>query len=475
MAAYVLGGGSTTLFDPAVGEGAFFAAGKKVAAELGRHIQLLGRELDPEVLDRAAEHGLTAADLGRVELRDFVLDPPEERFAAIIANPPYIRHHRVGVQVKASLKAFSTRLLGRGLDGRTGYHVYFLLRALTLLAPEGRLAFIVPADTFEGIFAKPLWKWITKHYRLDAAITFAHEASPFPGVDTNAVVVLVQNAEPVKTLAWCFCQERSDELKAWCVAGMPACWRGDHLEVVARDLSEALATGISRHPRTTEHAGPVLRDYALVMRGIATGGNEFFFLTAAQVHELGLSPEFLQPAIGRTRDVSGAEFTTDDFERLAASGRPCFLLSIDGRSSDTLPGPLQRYLRSGESQGLPQRALIAQRRPWYKMEVRRRPPFLFAYLGRRNARFIRNTAGVVPLTGFLCVYPKSTSPEVLSRLWKVLQHPETIENLKLVGKSYGGGAIKVEPRALEQLPLPRSVVLESGLDLPAEDPQLAIV
>ena len=38
------------------------------------------------------------------------------------------------------------------LDGRAGFHVYFLIRALTLLEENGRLAFIMPADTCEGKF-----------------------------------------------------------------------------------------------------------------------------------------------------------------------------------------------------------------------------------------------------------------------------------------------------------------------------------
>jgi hypothetical protein len=95
------------------------------------------------------------------------------------------------------------------------------------------------------------------------------------------------------------------------------------------------------------------------------------------------------------------------------------------------------------------------------MERRVAPPFLFAYLGRRSARFIRNTARVIPLTGFLCVYPHADDDVSIEKLWQILRHPEIIFNLSLVGKSYGDGAIKVEPRALEKLPLPADV--ESGL------------
>jgi hypothetical protein len=50
------------------------------------------------------------------------------------------------------------------------------------------------------------------------------------------------------------------------------------------------------------------------------------------------------------------------------------------------------------------------------------------------------------LTCFLCVYPLADDKEFVDNLWKVLQHPDTLEHLKLVGKSYGDGAIKVEPK-----------------------------
>ena len=67
-----------------------------------------------------------------------------------------------------------------------------------------------------------------------------------------------------------------------------------------------------------------------------------------------------------------------------------------------------------------------------------------------------NEADVVPLTGFLCVYPK---PNIEPRaLWMALNESVVIEGLSRVGKSYGDGAIKVEPRALEHLTIPRSIL-----------------
>ena len=97
------------------------------------------------------------------------------------------------------------------------------------------------------------------------------------------------------------------------------------------------------------------------------------------------------------------------------------------------------------------------------MEKREVPPLLFAYLGRRNSRFIRNEANVLPLTGFLCVYPMYNDEIYINNLWKALNHPDTFKNLHLVGKSYGSGAIKVEPRNLDRLPIPTHVVEQFNL------------
>lgn len=467
MVGYVIGGNARTVFDPAVGAGAFFHAAKNVADKLGRNLELAGTEIDPAVLQHALSSGLSAQDIAEVQIRDFVLQPPVGSFEAIVANPPYIRHHRLSPEVKSDLKRLSCGLLGTALDGRAGYHVYFLLRALQLLSIHGRLAFIMPADTCEGVFADKLWSWITSHYRLEAVVTFAAEATPFPKVDTNAVVFLIKNAPPVEHFQWARCHEpHTPDLSAWVLS-----WFEDEpsggISVCKRLLSEGLRTGLSRPPSTNEQTGPTLGDYARVLRGIATGANDFFFMTAAKAAAHQIPEEFLLRAIGRTRDVNGGQINRSDVEALDKAGRPTFLLSLDGRPREHLPPPLQTYLDLGEAQQIHQRILIATRRPWYRMEVRSVPPILFAYLGRRSARFILNRADVTPLTGFLCIYPRAHNEPFIGQLWEVLNHPATVANLVLVGKSYGDGAVKVEPRALERLPLPLNVVAEAGLMVPS--------
>jgi adenine-specific DNA-methyltransferase len=232
-----------------------------------------------------------------------------------------------------------------------------------------------------------------------------------------------------------------------------------------RDTVEAVTTGLSRPPRTAP-AGVPLHRFASVVRGIATGANEFFFLTREQLRSFGLSESLFLRAIGRTRDCQAGTLTAADVEKLDAAGRPTWLLNLSPADAMLMPPPLRAYLERGEVAGLPQRALIRTRRPWFKMERRMPPPILFAYLGRRDCRFILNEAGVVPLTGFLCVYPHAPGMPAARKLCKALNAPETIANLAATGKSYGGGAVKVEPRQLDNLEIPLSALRAADLALP---------
>lgn len=463
MVAYVMQDRPAALLDPALGEGVFFHAAKRYAQSHGAKLSLFGFDIDPDVIAKAKGSGLSTADMKNVEIRDFVLDPPAQTFPAIIANPPYIRHHRLSPSQKLQLKAFAQKTIGRKIDGRAGLHVYFLIRALLSLAPEGRLAYIVSADICEGVFAPALWQWICSRFLLDAVVSFAAEATPFPDVDTNALVFLLRNSKPSTEISWVKCLSRDSKALISLASGRPP----KHpvgIEIHHRPLSEALSTGLSRPP--SYEAAPQYRlgDFASVMRGMVTGDNEFFFMTSARAKELGIPDSLLIKAVGRMRDVQGEYFGPEDLERLETQGRPTRVLNVNGLPLDQLSTPVRRYLHEGESRGLPDKTLIKTRKPWYRMETRKIPAIMFAYLGRRNARFIRNRAEVVPLTCLLCVYPVHSSPAFIESLWRVLSNPETIANLRKVGKSYGGDAIKVEPRALERLPLPDHLVKTEGLD-----------
>ncbi len=289
------------VFDPCIGKGVFYKALKNLSPDKA----FLGMDNSYEIIREAMLEGSLGEDVN-VEIGDFILNPPQRLFKAIVANPPYIRHHRLSLELKNHLKQISLRVVGEILDGRAGLHIYFLIQSLNMLDKDGRLAFIMPADTCEGVFLKKLWAWISRKFRIDGVITFAPEATPFPGVDTNALVFLISREAPEKKLKWVRCLvPHNNEL----IRLVKNDLKGSHytnIEIHERDLSDAISIGFSRTPTLDCDTAFTLGDFARVMRGIATGANEFFFLTSARAEELRIPKEFFLPAVGRTRDVEGA-------------------------------------------------------------------------------------------------------------------------------------------------------------------------
>jgi adenine-specific DNA-methyltransferase len=465
MAAWVTANKPQSLFDPAAGPGTFFAA----AQSAGFTGSFFGFELDGKTLQLSKHLGLSKESLLGVRIADFISFPLNRQFEAIVSNPPYIRHHRLSTIQKCELQLIAKEVLGFPLDGRVGLHVYFLLKCLHHLAPNGRLAFLLPADVCEGVSSTKVWSRLCERFRLEGVLTFAPDAAPFPCIDTNVLVFLLSRNKPRAKFAWArvlkpepapilhLLLHNNDSIDGSFV---------DSVQTQTRLVEEGIATGFSRPVKNVDEAGYPLSFFAKVVRGIATGSNEFFFLTHDQLLSFNLDKKFFRRAIGRTRDCPNNLLTTEDLERLDREGRATWLLNLGHEDRNIFPATLNTYLFLGENQKLPERALIKSRRPWYKMEQRTPPPILFAYLGRRDCRFILNKAGVVPLTGFLCVYPLQSSPETVQRLWLALNHPATLGNLKFVGKSYGGGAIKVEPRQLDKLLVPQSVLDQVGLNPP---------
>lgn len=461
MATWVLERNPDVLFDPAVGPGTFFSA----ARQLGYGGHFRGFEVDKAAFADGQLLGLAENDFSQITIGDFISSEVCRKFPAIISNPPYIRHHRLAEGRKTELRAMSRQILGFALDGRVGLHIHFLLKCLECLTPGGRLAFLLPADVCEGISSKALWNRLCEKYRIEAVITFDETAAPFPAVDTNAMVFLISNFTPSRHFQWLRVKERDTA----------AILRELDAKKNEREVPEALAVGFSRPPQSAALRGIPLAHFAQVVRGIATGANEFFFMTRQQVKVLGLDARFFVRAIGRTRDCREDVLAPGNLEELELSGRPTWLLNLDDTPKEKFPTALRSHLELGERQEIHRRSLIQTRRPWYKMERRTPPPILFAYLGRRDCRFILNEAGAVPLTGFLCVYPWETDRAAIRKLWQALNHPETQKNLAFAGKSYGSGAIKVEPRQLESLEIPSSVLDEVGVEFPQVASQLVLL
>lgn len=461
MAVYLGQNSSESILDPAVGPGVLLAAAKGQAKKLKK---VIAYEIDEDVIAKNDSlESFSKQNISDLRIKDFISDQTKFEVSSVIANPPYLRHHKITAQLKQTCQSIVKETLGIRIDARAGLHIYFLVKALSHLQVGGKLSFLVPGDTFEGIFSKPLWIAISQKFHIGGILTFDPKAAAFPGVDTNASVVFIENTKPTGDFRWFrWVGEEPAELSSAVRFGMEnkvaeAASLG--LEVSKVSLEDAIETGFTRLHTSEPEDGIPLNEFATMMRGVASGSNEFFLMTKERLESLGLSKDLFVRTIPRVRDATQTQINLEFLDDLDKAGRPTYLLSIDEQTVQSRA--LKSYLAFGVEQGVNKGALVSLRKHWFYMEKRKPVPILFAYLGRRNNRFIDAKTEITPLTGFLCVYPKPGVDK--QKLLKALNHPSSIAELSRIGKSYGDGAVKVEPGGLRKMIITLEALKESGL------------
>jgi adenine-specific DNA-methyltransferase len=407
MAAWVLAGRPRALLEPGAGGFAFSRAALRRAPDL----QVTGVELDPAA-------GL-APPGARLVIGDFLDDAVlgARRFDAILCNPPYVRHHFLAPAYKTEVARRLGGRAGISLSRLAGTHVYFLLRALELLAPGGRAAFVTGAEWLQADYGAPLRGLLAASGWLRAVLVAAPEAGVFPGVLSTAAVVLVERSPggaPRVAL----------DLDAAALAALTA--RGGEGATV-RALDGGRWTGAAAA------SGARLGDLFRVRRGVATGANDFFVLAPDDARRLRIPARHLRPCVAGPRDVT-----------------PRLLLSVEGA-----PGAsLARYLAEGEARGLDRRYLCSARRPWYRVERVEPAPLLVAYMARGHVRVVRNRDGAVHLNLFHGIYPRPGSERLVARLARWLAAPAGQAAVRAAARRYASGLLKLEPRDLASVPLP---------------------
>jgi hypothetical protein len=198
-------------------------------------------------------------------------------------------------------------------------------------------------------------------------------------------------------------------------------------------------------------------DYFRCLRGIATGANEYFCLTASEIATHGLRRGQFDPCITKAVDGDGLVFTEEKFAALVNGGRRCFLLN------PTKPdAAVEAYLRKGEVNGIPQRYLPSHRPVWYLPENREPADIWVAVFSRERVKYILNLAGVKNLTCFHGLYSRRRSREEAVLMTIFLNSSTGREAFFVVNRFYGDGLNKLEPKDVEAMPCPKLPQLTSA-------------
>ncbi len=365
-------------------------------------------------------------------------------FDAVLANPPYVRHHELDYD-EETLREFD-RLAGRRISRMTNLYGLFMLRIVSLLAPRGRAAIIMPAEWLNADFGVPLKAHLLEQNAMDGIVHFSHRSMIFPTALTTAAILLLRRGRGTREPIRLACVEDAAALngrtlrEARCV---------DAAELSpARKWSSIIETG-----SPLRVARRRLGDVAACSRGIATGANGYFVLRPSQCHEFGISLRDVRLCIARARQIAGDRLTGQVLGQLIAADEPVYLLS----PRKELTPAVRAYLAEGRRKGIDRRYLPSHRPEWFRPEQREPAPILISVFARGSFRVVLNTARALNLTAYHGIYPRKPTAARVRALYEFLISPAGQKALALHRRIYGGGLSKLEPRDVEAVELPEAV------------------
>lgn len=433
MCRWALSGGSSNLYDPAFGLGSFYFAANSVAPS----ITFAGTEIDAELLEYFRTHAPPAPSLS-LSCGDYLAEWGRTH-KAIVCNPPYMRFQHF--TNRSEVFALFERHLHVKLSGYTNIASAFLLKSLSELTHEGRLAYIMPLEFLNTGYGKIVKDRLLHGGMLKALIKLEAEKEVFPDATTSVGIVLVSKDgvnEPVR-----FYTVRN-------LRDLPDVISTDP----TREVDPASLDPAEKWLKYFEDGHPSFRSPDLVSidfyggfsRGIATGANEFFAMSRSKATELGISRACFLCCITKSAQVKTPVFTCSDFDELEHSDSNVLLLNVNSEPTEAV----RNYLRYGEKMGYHLRYLTKMRTPWYKLERRTPAPLLFGVFSREKFKVVRNLSSAVNLTCYHSFYPNLFGQHLCDALFLYFQSRAARQILGISMRRYGGGLEKFEPNDLNR-------------------------
>jgi hypothetical protein len=165
-------------------------------------------------------------------------------------------------------------------------------------------------------------------------------------------------------------------------------------------------------------------------------------------------------------------FTDAAWDAASRDGSPCYLFYPSGDRAGVV---VQRYIDDGESAGVHAAYKCQVRDPWWRVPVGEVPDLLLTYMDHDRPRLVKNAAKVAHLNSLYGVKLKPEHRQLGRDLLPIASlNSVTLLGAEMVGRSYGGGLLKLEPKEADVLPVPSpATVGATANELRALRPQIA--
>lgn len=453
LAEWAIRSAEDAVLEPSAGEAAFLVAAVDRLRELGaREPVVHGVELHHASAHVARDVVAAAGGVAEIRVSDFFLTEPRSTYAAVIGNPPFIRYQDFSGEARDRAR-FAAQAQGVALTGLASSWAAFVVHAAAHLRAGGRLGMVLPAELLSTNYAAPVRQFLLERFSSVELVTF--ETQIFPDAEADTVLVKASGwlGEPagVATLRQTRDATTLDSLHAgttWSTTDPAARWTPLHLQ------DETVAAITRLIPSGVFVPLQVLGDTTL---GMVTGANKFFTLSPQRVRELGIPRrDLLRVSPPGSSHLRGLALTDSAMTRLGQEGQATWLLyPSEGPAPETLA-----YIESGHATGVDTAYKCRVRNPWWRVPVLAPADLLLTYMNADTARLTTNQAKARHLNSVHGVYLKPEFRDLAQEVLPVASlNSITLLSAELVGRSYGGGVLKLEPREADRWWMPSAATM----------------
>lgn len=455
---WALRSGSDQVLEPSCGEAAFLlAAGERLqalaAAEGKRPGALRGVEVHASSARRATEILTRAGHAARVDVADFFTVKPEPEFDAVVGNPPYVRYQEFTGDLRSRSREAALRA-GVSLTGLASSWAAFTVHSALFLRRGGRLGLVLPAELLSVNYAAEVRRFLALRFKQIHLVFFTERV--FPGVLEEVVLLLADGFGERPSGRFKISQARNltDLADAVVTSWRPASGEGK--------WSPSLVPASAIEPfedLLSDGRFAKLQDWGETTLGIVTGNNDFFTLSPQRAAELRLDPSetlpVSPPGSGHLRNTT---FGTRAWDRLSRDGRRTLLFRPAEPSEAALA-----YIFQGKRDGVDMAYKCRVRKPWWRVPLVRPADILLTYMSSWTTQLCTNRANVYHLNSVHGVYLRDAVRRIGRDLLAVAAlNSMTLLGAEFVGRAYGGGILKLEPKEADRWPVPTVRLLEEA-------------
>jgi adenine-specific DNA methylase len=411
-----------------------------------------GIELFPDEAAKAFER--TGVDVSIGDFFDWCTPDKYGAFDGVAGNPPYIRFGNWTEPSRSQALALM-RSFGMKPNKLTNAWVPFVVASVAACRNGGRIGLVIPAELMQVGYAAELRQFLIDHSAAISVVCFKRLV--FPGILQEVVLLLAEKGSGPARIQIVEVEDAASLASLKVGSATVRAPLHEREKWTKYFLGPAQIESV-RALRADCRLSP-MEEYASVDVGVVTGRNSFFVMSPADasMHRVG---DLTVPLVARSAQLAGIVYTEEDHRLASEAGSRTGLLDARGVELNE-HGGLGAYVAMGEEQDVHTGYKCRIRKKWWVV------PSIWeadAFMLRQIHTHPRVIANLTNATSTDTVHRmRMTEGVKASHLAVASFNSITFAISEVVGRSYGGGILELEPSEAEELPVPDPALIPERL------------